>query len=289
MIHSDLHIHIFMNGYDYKKAVQDNRYGVDEAHVREVLSSYRDAGFTLLREGGDHYGASIYAKEIASDFGITYLSPVFGTYKKGLYGSVVGRSWETFSDFRALVEEAKAKGCDFIKIMSTGILDFDRFGVVSKGALTYEELREIVNIAHGEGFKVMSHTNGNENIVNAARAGVDSIEHGYYAGNEAIQAIVETKTVWVPTAVTSWNLQKSNRFDAENVRRIAHDHISNVMKGIDAGANIGVGSDAGAFMVGHVTGALGEYELITTTYRGDKDIDGILVSTERLIAGWADR
>ena len=48
-------------------------------------------------------------------------------------------------------------------------------------------------------------------------------------------------------------------------------------------------SDAGAFMVGHVTGALGEYELITTTYRGDKDIDGILVSTERLIAGWADR
>ena len=187
-MYGELHMHVFMNGCDYKKAVSDNKDKVDTAHVRAVLAAYRDAGITFLRDGGDHYGAGQYARELAPEYGITYLTPIFAIHKEGRYGSVVGKAWRDMREARAYIAEVKAKHGDFIKIMTTGILDFNEYGVISSEELSYDEVRELVNMAHGEGLRVMSHTNGSRAVINAVRAGADSIEHGYYADREALAA-----------------------------------------------------------------------------------------------------
>ena len=46
-----------------------------------------------------------------------------------------------------------------MKIMISGIMDFDRGGL-TEDSLTDGEIREMTHIAHQEGFSVMAHTNG---------------------------------------------------------------------------------------------------------------------------------
>ena len=63
-------------------------------------------------------------------------------------------------EYHGLVLEAKNQGADFIKIMTTGLLDFYNHGKVTGTPLEEAEVKEMVHIAHEEGMAVMSHTNG---------------------------------------------------------------------------------------------------------------------------------
>ena len=90
--------------------------------------------------------------------------------------------------------------------MTTGLLDFKNHGKVTGEPLEAEEVKEMVHIAHEEGFAVMSHTNGAYGTRAAIEAGVDSLEHGNYMDEETVTMLAESSTVWVPTLVTVRNL-----------------------------------------------------------------------------------
>lgn len=76
-------------------------------------------------------------------------------------------------------------GVDLIKTCSTG-------GVLSKGTqvgapqYTVEELTALTQEAHSHGRKVASHAHGAEGIINALKAGVDTIEHASFISDEGI-------------------------------------------------------------------------------------------------------
>ena len=159
---TELHAHVFMDGIDYQKSAARFKNGVDTDAVRSALSEYQKRGITFVRDGGDHFGACSYAKSIAQEYGITYLMPVFALYKEGNYGKVAGVPYKNLKEYQALVLKAKSLGADFIKIMVSGILDFNRFGVVSETDYTLGEVKELVRIAHEEGFAVMAHASGTE-------------------------------------------------------------------------------------------------------------------------------
>ena len=72
--------------------------------------------------------------------------------------------------------------------------------------LEAKEVKEMVHIAHEEGFAVMSHTNGVYGTRAAIAAGVDSLEHGNYMDEETLSMLADSDTVWVPTLVTVRNL-----------------------------------------------------------------------------------
>ena len=67
----ECHMHIFMNGRDYHAAVRAQSHGVNEQVIRDHFKEYRERGITWLRDGGDHYGTSKRAMEIAPEYGIT--------------------------------------------------------------------------------------------------------------------------------------------------------------------------------------------------------------------------
>jgi imidazolonepropionase-like amidohydrolase len=98
----------------------------------------------------------------------------------------------------ARVREASLRGADLIKITATG-------GVLSQQGrglgqhFTDAEMQSIVATAHGLGLKVAAHAHGARGIEGAARAGIDSIEHGTFADDAAIKAMVANKTWYVPT------------------------------------------------------------------------------------------
>lgn len=271
MIHAELHAHVFMDGIDYKKSVERHKTMVNKDAVQAVFQTYKDLGITCVREGGDHYGVSLYAKTIAADYGIDYLSPCFALYKEGNYGKVAGISYADFKEFRQRVNNARELGADFIKIMISGILDFDKFGVVSETDYTTDFIKELVHIAHEEGFAVMAHASGIERVRQAALAGVDSIEHGYYIDSETMDILKEKNILWVPTAVTSFNLKGTGRFDEYEVEKISDSHIAAISEADEKGVFIGCGSDAGAYAVPHGKGTVDEYALLKSVMKDSTD------------------
>ncbi|MCD7819330.1 MAG: amidohydrolase family protein [Lachnospiraceae bacterium] len=255
----ECHMHIFMNGSNYREAAAKYKKGVDEADIRAKLAAYAQSGVTFLRDGGDHYGASVLAAKIAPEYGITYRTPVFAIHKNGHYGGIVGRGFDTMKEYHRLVTEAGKAGADFIKIMVSGIMDFAREGALTEDSLRYTEICEMIHIAHEEGFAVMAHTNGADAVRAVVEAGVDSIEHGNFMDEECLQLLRESDTIWVPTFVTITNLIGSGRFDDEALIRLKERQGTILQKGFQYGVKIAPGSDAGAYRVLHAQGIRDEY------------------------------
>jgi len=248
---AECHAHAALDGVDWRSAIARHKPFPDEGIIRKMLSAYRDAGVGYVRDGGDACGAAELSAKLAPEYGIEYRMPVFPIHKKGNYGSFIGRAYETISDYRALVAEAKARGADFIKIMISGILDFGVPGVISGFELPFKEVCELVEIAHDDGFRVMAHVNGASAVLNAAMAGIDSIEHGYYTDREARQAMADNGCIWVPTLAPFANQLGSGRFPDESLRTILSGQYEALRDGAALGIPIACGSDAGAFSVMH--------------------------------------
>lgn len=248
---ADCHMHMILDGLDWKKAIDRHREKPAEGWIREQLEIYRNLGFTYLRDGGDRWGAGAKARELAPEYGIVYRTPLAPLCRKGHYGAFIGRTYENMAEFRALVRETRQQGGDFIKIMISGLMDFDRFGVLTDEAREPEEIRELIRIAHGEGFSVMVHANGARTVEAAALAGVDSVEHGAYLDRQALEAMVANNVIWVPTLSTVGNLRGKGRFREEAVQKILKSAVENVTAFGEMGGLLAPGTDAGAWAVPH--------------------------------------
>lgn len=258
---ADCHIHMLLNGGYWKAAIDRHRQSPDIPSIRAVLENYRSKCYVYLRDGGDRWGAGAAARALAPEYGITYRTPLAPLCKAGHYGAFIGTTYENFRDYAALVKKTRVSGGDFIKIMISGLMDFDHAGVLTEDGLPADEIRELVHIAHEEGFPVMAHCNGARTMEAAALACVDSIEHGAYADEEALDAIVEAKTVWVPTLSTVANLRGNGRFNEAAVAAIYETAAKNIQYFASKGGLLAVGSDAGAWAVPH--GAESEETLLS--------------------------
>lgn len=246
-VRCDCHIHMVLDGADWKRAIARHSGSVDEVWVRRVLETYQKLGFAYLRDGGDRWGVGAKARSLAGEYGITYRTPLSPLCAQGHYGGFIGEKYENLSQYAAMVTQKRADGADFIKIMISGLMDFDRFGVLTEDGLPPETIRELIHIAHEEGFAVMAHANGARTVEAAALAGVDSVEHGAYLDTDALRAMRENGTVWVPTLSTIGNLRGTRRFDEAAVAAILESAMENVAAFAAMGGLIAPGTDAGAW------------------------------------------
>lgn len=256
----DCHMHMILDGMDWRQAIHRHETAPDGGWIRKILEIYQKTGITYLRDGGDRWGAGATARELAPEYGITYRTPLAPLCKVGHYGGFIGLRYETLAEYTALVRKARDMGADFIKIMISGLMDFDRFGILTEDGLDPELIRELIHIAHAEGFSVMAHANGARTVEAAAAAGVDSIEHGAYLDTDALAAMADMGTVWVPTLSTIGNLRGRGRFQEEAVVQILDSALESVSRFGEMGGLVAPGSDAGAWSVPH--GSRTEYDLL---------------------------
>ena len=270
-MYCDCHIHIALDGADWKRALGRHKIAPDEGFIRATLEHYHRLGFDFLRDGGDRWGAGEFAAKIAAEYGIRYRTPCFPIYKMGHYGSFIGRGYETVDEFRALVREVRSRGGHFIKIMISGLMDFDHYGVLTDTPMAAEEVRVLADIAHEAGFSVMAHANGDAAVGAAVAAGIDSVEHGAYLGVETLRQLAESKTVWVPTLATIGDLVGGGRFPDAVVRPLLAYQEHAVAAAAALGAYIAPGSDAGAWAVRHGQGGLDERKWLREALGEDAD------------------
>lgn len=274
----DCHVHMVLDGVDYRAAMNRHRPQPNDEAIRACLSAYRDAGVIYLRDGGDKLNAAKRAGELAAEYEIEYRTPIFPICKKGRYGAFIGRTFESFSEYCALVNEVAREGGDFIKIMISGLMDFDHYGKITSEPLSDGEIRDMIACAHDCGFAVMAHANGAETVMSAVRAGVDSIEHGAYLSDECVACLAESETVWTPTLVTIGNLIGCGRYPDSVLKPLLEYQMQMVRACAEKGGKIALGSDAGAYMVPHGKGREDEYALLKAAL--GEGADAILQSAE---------
>ena len=216
----DLHIHMILDGVYYRAAIDAQKEHPLDGLIRARLSDYQARGVCLLRDGGDAWGVSLRARELAGEYGIDYRSPAFPIYRRGHYGAFIGRGFDTEDEYRALLDEAGEKRADFIKLMISGLIDFDHFGVLTEPGPEPQDIRRMIELAHAAGFAVMAHVNGDRAVTAALQAGVDSIEHGAYLSESVLLRMAQQRTLWVPTLSTIGNLIGSGRYPDAVLKRL---------------------------------------------------------------------
>ncbi|HET9035910.1 MAG TPA: amidohydrolase family protein, partial [Myxococcaceae bacterium] len=99
---------------------------------------------------------------------------------------------------RAAVRFDTKHGADVIKTCATGgvLSEADK---VDSPQLTQAELDALVDEAHALGRKTAAHAHGAEGAKRAIRAGIDSIEHGSFLDDEALEMMKKKGTYFVPT------------------------------------------------------------------------------------------
>ncbi len=271
---SDCHIHMLLDSQNWRSAIARHSISANLSYIHDILQHYQAAGFTYLRDGGDRWGVGQAARTYASQYGITYRTPLAPLVQNGHYGSFIGSTYESLKEYAALVQAHRKNGADFIKIMISGLMDFNQFGVLTEEGLPPKLIGELIHISHEEGFSVMAHANGARTVEAAAIAGVDSVEHGAYLDKDAVYAMAQAGTVWVPTLSTIGNLKGTGRFDEAAVSAILESALENVSIFASIGGLLAPGSDAGAWAVPHA--CTSEYHWLQIAL--GKETDSVLSS-----------
>jgi len=191
----------------------------------------------------------------------------------------------------AKVREDIKYGSDVIKFMATG-------GVLSQGdnpeleQYSPEEMRAIVETAHGLGRKVAAHAHGALGIRDAVLAGVDSIEHGSFINEEDIQLMKQHGTYLVPTLyLMDWFMDNYQKIGlTENMvakaRIVMPAARENVARAIHEGVKMAFGTDAAVYPHG-----LNAHEFPVMVKLGMTPLAAIQASTVNAadLLGWSDR
>jgi imidazolonepropionase-like amidohydrolase len=212
-----------------------------------------------------------------------FLAPQFNFSSDGVADGVDGVT--------AKARENIKYGADVIKFMATG-------GVLSEGdnpALAQyspEEMKAIVDTAHGLGRKVAAHAHGALGIKYAVLAGVDSIEHGSYMNEEDIQLMKQHGTYLVPTLyLGDWLMDNLSTIGltpnmiekAKIVLPIARQNIAIAFK---SGVKVAFGTDAAVYPHG-----LNAREFAVMVKLGLSPLQSIQAATVNAadLLGWSDR
>jgi imidazolonepropionase-like amidohydrolase len=256
----DAHVHLALDSIDFFQCLENwNKPLLIEDNMKEFLRRYLEMGIVAIRDGGDLPGFSWLAKNRVQEqvwLGPQVLSVHEAVSRKGMYGRFLGRGYKDTLDWHETERDFFAQGIDQFKIIVTGIIRFDQYGVVGPTQWTVEELKELVEAAHQRGKKVMAHASGEEGISVAIAAGVDSIEHGYYITTEHLKWMREKDIAWVPTVAPIGNILKypSERYsphEVETLKRILKTQLAQIYEAYRLKVRLGVGTDAGAYQVPH--------------------------------------
>ncbi|MFO8192434.1 MAG: amidohydrolase family protein [Bacillota bacterium] len=252
----DCHIHMDLHG------MADTN---DENYVEEKLRSIRTAynmeltlkhGITTIRNAGSVHQIDFAVKNavesgwcrgprIFTSGQIISMTASGNDYFKGMY-----READGVDEVRKATREQIKAGADFIKVMATGAY-MNPGGIPGAVQYNLDELKVIVEEADKLGLRVAAHAHGTQGIINAALAGVKTIEHGSFIDERGIELMLEKDIYLVPTFVAGYHILEhaqshevpdfmiQKNVDMRKIRG------SSIRKAFEAGIKVALGSDAG--------------------------------------------
>jgi imidazolonepropionase-like amidohydrolase len=211
------------------------------------------AGVTTIRDMGGKDGIDLGLRQ-AINSGLIPGPRMLASGKlicmTGGHGWQVGLEVNGVDEVRKAAREQIKAGVDIVKLMATG-------GVLTPAVepgseqLTEAELKAGVEEAHKAGRKTATHAMGTKGILNALRAGIDSIEHGVYLDKEAVSLMIERDVPLIPTLSALFNIESKGieagipAFAVEKTLKVKPSHLESIRMAREAGVSIAMGTDAG--------------------------------------------
>lgn len=265
----DAHIHMGLSPYFSKKIWQTTGLKQRQKWIRDTLLQYKSRNIYILRDGGDGIFASETARQIAASEGMIYKSPIYALYKKGHYGSFLGKPIDSTKDFKEKFKVLMSHKPDHLKIILTGIINFSCYGDFGGIGFTQDELNYMVSAAKENNMPVMVHANGSKAVNMAITSGVSTIEHGYLISKTQLYDMEDKGIVWVPTLAPLGNIISSSdpkfKEEMEVIKKVFKSQVENVENGVEMGVKIALGSDSGAYRVAHSSGLYDEIAFFERT------------------------
>jgi imidazolonepropionase-like amidohydrolase len=149
------------------------------------------------------------------------------------------------------VRRQAKEGVDVVKIGGSGQSLFNVYASSEVEAFTLDELRVIVDEAHRLGKKVTIHARSGRSASDAARAGVDWLQHASFMGDEDLDAVVKAGTPICPTWTLIANIANwGDRFGTppalrDEFRRELEVAVKVIRRAYEAGVTLLVGTDSG--------------------------------------------
>ncbi|MFN8525814.1 MAG: amidohydrolase family protein [Chloroflexota bacterium] len=279
----DCHVHFILSaGGDWLGEVNDPLPVIAWRIARHAEATLR-GGFTTVRTLGGKDRLEILLRDQVKQ-GLLPGPRILATNRvvcmTGGHGWFLGREADGPHEIRKAVREQIKDGADVIKLMATG-------GVMTPGVqpgaqqLTYDELRAGVEEAHKAGKRTASHAQGSEGILAAVRAGIDSIEHGFYLTSEIVSLMVRQGTFYSATLIAGRGIASAPpgsvpEWAQAKARAVVDAHRESFQLACAAGVKLVLGTDAGTPFNRHGDNAQ-ELELMVEA--GIAPIDGIIAAT----------
>ncbi len=270
----DAHTHVtMMYTTDYKQAMLD---GLQKSIPEQTLDAVENArvtlmaGFTTVRDVGSRHFIDVGLRnairngKVPGPRMLVSVHAIGATgghcdetgFRSGVFGKETGPEEGVANgpdEVRYAVRLAHKYGADIIKTCASG-------GVLSLAddvdtpQLTQEEMNALIDEAHALKRKVAAHAHGAEAAKRAIRAGVDSIEHGSFLDDEALDMMKQHGTYYVPTLMALQGLSEQMqagmyippafRTKAELAMTSLHKTFQ---KALAKGVKIGLGTDAAVY------------------------------------------
>jgi imidazolonepropionase-like amidohydrolase len=263
----DSHTHIFLWGEDPAKGGYDANILNSGIALRAARATYAckralDQGFTTLRDvetEGAGYGDVEIKQAIAEGtipgprlFCVTRAISSTGGYNLEGYAPELdmpkgAQIIDGPVQARKAAREQLDHGADWIKVYMTHRSWTDKQGnLVTQPTLTVEELKAIVDEAHGWQKKVACHAYNGIGLQRALDGGCDSIEHGLDITDAQIAQMAKQGTWYCPTLAvyyTDWAPEDTP--DGRRDRARAALHETSFKKALAAHIKIVFGTDIG--------------------------------------------
>ncbi len=267
----DAHVHLTGESGDnwYMDVVNGLRQTVPEQAIRATALARRtlDAGFTTVRNVGAGEWIDIGLRAAINDGivpGPRLITAAHSLGSRGGHCDSGGFPYMLFGrepgiadgiasgpdQFRDAVRIQHKYGADAIKVCATG-------GVLSLGdavdspQLTQAEMDALVDETHRLGLKAAAHAHGAEGAKVAIRAGIDSIEHGSFLDDEALQMMKQKGTYLVPTLMAgeyAGGRRATRQYPPEiaaKAKAAVEGRSATFKKALALGVRIAFGTDSG--------------------------------------------
>jgi imidazolonepropionase-like amidohydrolase len=299
----DAHTHVTEDPItgDYDKAeIEGMRRTVAERAIRatEHARTTLMAGFTTVRNLGASDFIDVGLRNAIRDAKVPGPRMLVSTYAIGatgghcdgsagfhfgLFGPETGITQGVANGpdaVRAAVRFNIKYGADVIKTCATGGV-LSPTDDVDTPQLTQAELDALVDEAHSLRRKAAAHAHGATGIKRAIRAGIDSIEHGTFADDEALAMMKERGTYFIPTMMAAQGLKEAFAAGrpippaiAAKAKLAIAAMDTTVRRAIESGVHVGLGTDAAVYPHGRNAE---EFHLLVD--HGMKPVDALKAGT----------
>ncbi len=259
----DAHVHLLLHGMplDGPSRAAHARQSVQaltEAARQSARQSWR-YGVCHVRDAGDRYAINDRIRDEGAG-GAPGMARVYsasiGLKRPKRYGAFIGADVTDAASLVAALSERCARA-DAIKIVLTGIIDFERGAVTDEPQFSAEEMALIVTTAQRRGKRTLAHCSGLQGLQIAVKARVDSIEHGFFINRAILEQMCERQIAWTPTFCPvhfQWAFPQAAGWSETvlgHLRRILDNHQEHLRLAHRIGVELLLGTDAGSMGVEH--------------------------------------